>query len=60
MSHLQEIEQRHGRDRWKDIAFICAALVLMAVSIGSVTKKAAGKNKQWTVTVIDGRDTLAR
>lgn len=42
MSNLKEIEQRHGRDRWKDALFIAAALLLTAISIGSVTSKAAG------------------
>jgi hypothetical protein len=42
MGNLKEIEQRHGRDRWKDALFIAAALLLTAISIGSVTSKAAG------------------
>ena len=37
MSNLNEIKQRHGRDRWKDAVFIAAAVLLTAVSIGSVT-----------------------
>jgi hypothetical protein len=61
MSHLQEIEHRHGRDRWKDVVFICAALLLTALSIGSVTSKARGKShEQWTVTVVDATSELAR
>jgi hypothetical protein len=44
MSTLNEIAQRHGRDRWKDALFIGAALLLTALSIGSVTSKAAGSN----------------
>ena len=32
---LNEIKTRHGRDRWKDGLFICAALLLTALSIGS-------------------------
>jgi len=43
MSNLKEIAVRHGRDRWKDAVFICAAVLLTALSIGSVTSKAAGK-----------------
>lgn len=43
MSNLNEIQVRHGRDRWKDAIFIVAAVLLTAVSIGSVTSKAAGK-----------------
>jgi hypothetical protein len=55
MSNLKEIEHRHGRDRWKDAAFILAAVLLTALSIGSVTSQAAGKphEPQWKVTVID-------
>ncbi|MDB4963785.1 MAG: hypothetical protein JWP01_3784 [Myxococcales bacterium] len=57
MSTLNEIAHRHGRDRWKDALFIGAALLLTALSIGSVTSKAAGTNdSKWTssnVTVIE-------
>jgi hypothetical protein len=51
MSNLKEIEQRHGRDRWKDALFIAAALLLTALSIGSVTSKAAGSvhRGEWSV-----------
>jgi hypothetical protein len=62
MSNLNEIAVRHGRDRWKDAVFICAALLLTALSIGSVTSKAAGKpsEHQWKVTVTDGPMELVR
>jgi hypothetical protein len=55
MSNLNEIKERHGRDRWKDAVFILAAVLLTALSIGSVTSKAAGKPKdhQWQVRVVD-------
>lgn len=55
MSNLNDIADRHGRDRIKDALFICAAVVLTALSIGSVTSKAAGKPKDhhWSVTVVD-------
>jgi hypothetical protein len=55
MSNLNDIAHRHGRDRIKDALFICAAVVLTALSIGSVTSKAAGKphEHQWKVTVVD-------
>lgn len=43
MSNLNDIATRHGRDRWKDAAFICAAVLLTVLSIGSVTSKAVGK-----------------
>ena len=47
MSTLDEIAHRHGRDRWKDALFIGAALLLTALSIGSVTSKAAGSPSKW-------------
>ena len=47
MSNLKEIAVRHGRDRWKDAVFICAAVLLTALSIGSVTSKAAGKPHEY-------------
>lgn len=62
MSNLNEIEHRHGRDRWKDAIFIIAAVVLTALSIGSVTSKAAGKptEHQWKLTVIESQPEIAR
>ena len=62
MSNLNEIQNRHGRDRWKDAIFILAAVILTAVSIGSVTSKAAGKpsEKQWKVTVIESDLEIGR
>ena len=55
MGNLNEIPDRHRRDRWKDAIFIIAAVLLTAVSIGAVTSKAAGKpsEKQWKLTVIE-------
>jgi hypothetical protein len=55
MSNLNEIEQRHGRDGWKDAVFVVLAVVLTALSIGSVTSKAAGRphEHQWQVTVVE-------
>ena len=55
MSNLNEIKERHGRDRWKDAVFIAAAVLLTALSLGSVTSKAAGKptDHQWQVKVVD-------
>ena len=60
MSNLNQIEQRHGRDRWKDALFICAALLLTAVSIGSVTTKAAGKTTRhaWQIQVIESNPEI--
>jgi len=62
MSNLNEIVGRHGRDRWKDAIFIVAAVLLTAVSIGSVTSKAAGKPHQWNgkVTVIESNLEVGR
>ena len=61
MSNLKEIESRHGRDNWRDAVFILAAVLLTALSIGSVTSQAAGKphDHQWSVTVIENPE-LAR
>lgn len=55
MSTLNEIANRHGRDRWKDALFIGAAVLLTALAIGSVTKQAAGKEKEvsYSLTVIE-------
>jgi len=55
MSDFNEIEQRHERDGWKDAIFVVLAVVLTALSIGSVTSKAAGRphEHQWSVTVIE-------
>jgi hypothetical protein len=52
---MTEIKERHGRDHWKDAVFILAAVLLTALSIGSVTSKAAGKasKPQWS-----GRDAV--
>lgn len=56
MSNLKDIEVRHGRDRWKDAAFVFAAVLLTALAIGSVTSKAAGTphQAQWDLTVSYG------
>ena len=55
MSNLKQIENRHGRDRWKDLIFIGAAVVLTALSIGATTSQAVGKRveHQWSVQVVD-------
>jgi hypothetical protein len=61
-SSLAEITVRHKRDRWMDVIFIVVAVVLIAVSIGSVTSKAAGKTsqKQWGVTYREGPVEIQR
>ena len=55
MSHLNEIAERHRPDRWTDIIFIVGAVLLTALSIGSLTSKAAGTapEHQWTLTVLE-------
>ena len=62
MSTLNEIAHRHGRDRWKDLVFVAAAVVLTALSIGSVTSKAAGTAAVPTgsVTVIESNLEILR
>jgi len=62
MSNLKDtIATRHGRDRWKDAMFIVAAVLLTALSIGSVTSKAAGHTTEhrWALTVTENPE-LAR
>jgi hypothetical protein len=52
MSNLTQIANRHIRDHWKDLLFIAAAVLLLAISVGSVTSKAAKTPEpQWTVTM---------
>jgi hypothetical protein len=56
MSHLNEIAERHRPDRWTDIIFIVGAVLLTALSIGSLTSKAVGSvsDRPWTLTVLEG------
>ena len=58
MSNLNEIEERHKPDRWRDALFIAAAVLLTALALGSVTSKAAGHTTrhEWSVSVVDGPD----
>lgn len=60
MGNLNEIKHRHDRDRWKDAVFIVAAVLLTALSIGSVTSKAAGKpsEKQWKLSVVESNPVI--
>ncbi|MEO8702684.1 MAG: hypothetical protein ABI867_21750 [Kofleriaceae bacterium] len=55
MSNLNQIASRHGRDRWKDIVFIAAAVLLTALSIGATTSKGVGKivEHTWSVQIVD-------
>ena len=62
MSTLNEIANRHGRDRWKDALFIGAAVLLTALAIGSITTKAAGKTTEpkWEVSVTETAVEIVR
>ena len=55
MSHLTEIAERHRPDRWRDITFIVVAVLLTALSIASLTSKAAGTVTEhpWTLQVVE-------
>jgi len=54
MSNLRQIVNRHVRDHWKDALFIAAAVLLTALSISSVTSKAAGNpaEKTWAAETV--------
>ena len=58
MSHLNQIAARHRPDLWTDILFIVGAVLLTALSIGSITSKAAGP--VWTVTVLESNLEVGR
>lgn len=62
MSILQRIEQRHRPDRWRDIIFVAAAVLLTALSIGALTSQAVGSvtEHQWTLTVLEGNVEVNR
>ena len=55
MGNLNSIKERHIGDSWKDILFIGVAVLLTAVSIGSVTSKAAGHTteRSFALTVVE-------
>jgi hypothetical protein len=55
MSNLSDIKTRHIQDHWKDAVFIALAVLLTALSIGSVTGRAAGHPSphQWSLTVVE-------
>jgi len=55
MSYLAQIEERHRPDHWRDMIFIVGALLLTALSVGSLTSQAAGRAAEhpWSVTVIE-------
>lgn len=62
MSYLQQIELRHRPDRWGDIIFVAAAILLTALSIGALTSKAAGPvtEREWTLTVLESNLEISR
>src|ERR1041384_7896179 len=62
MSNLQRIEQRHRPDVWRDIIFIMGATLLAALSIGSLTSRAAGNvpERQGTLTVLESSVEVSR
>jgi hypothetical protein len=62
MSNLKEIQVRHGWDRWKDAAFIAAALLMTALALGSVTSRAVGSvsPRSWGVSVIESPVEIAK
>lgn len=62
MSNLQRIELRHRSDRRTDLVFIAIAMLLTALSIGSLTSKAAGSVQphEWTLTVLESGLEIGR
>lgn len=64
MSNLNQITDRHSKDRVKDVLFILTAVLLTALSIGSVTSQAEGKphehHLQGKVTVIESNLEIGR
>ena len=64
MSNLNEIKERHLLDRWKDAIFIGLAVLITALSLGTVTSKAHGTintaDNTWSVTVEDNNHQVIR
>ncbi len=62
MSTLHLIAQRHRPDRWSDMIFLAGAVLLVALSLGSLTSRAAGSvsPRQWTVTVLESNLEVLR
>ena len=62
MSILDLIEERHRPDRSRDIIFLAGAVLLIALSIGSLTSKAVGSvsQRQWTLTVLESNIEVSR
>jgi hypothetical protein len=62
MSYLPQIQLRHRPDRLRDIIFIAVAVLLTALSIGSLTSQAAGHvtPREWTLTVLESGFEVSR
>lgn len=62
MNNLNEIARRHVQDHWKDAVFVVLAVLLMALSIGSLTKKAAGRAPahEWALSVSESNLEIVR
>lgn len=62
MSYLHTIEQRHRPDRRRDFIFVTGAVLLAALSIASLTTRAAGQVSphQWTLTVLESNLEVGR
>jgi hypothetical protein len=61
MSNLSQIVNRHLRDHWKDALFIAGAVLLLAISIGSVTSKNAKEaDREWRVETVQGNVEVVR
>lgn len=62
MRNLHLIAQRHRPDRWSDMIFLAGAALLAALSLGSVTSRAAGtvSPHEWTVTVLESNLEVAQ
>jgi len=62
MSNLHLIAQRHRPDRWSDMIFLAGAVLLTALSLGTITSRAVGSvtAHQWTVTVLESNLEVSR
>jgi len=62
MSNLHLIAQRHRPDRWSDMIFLAGAVLLTALSLGTLTSRAVGSvsERHWTVTVLESNLEVSR
>ena len=62
MSNLHLIAQRHRPDRRSDMIFLAGALLLTALSLGTLTSRAVGSvsARQWSVTVLESNLEVSR